>query len=209
MTVRNIGAMLDSALTMKSHINSITKSCYAQIRNLSKIRKYLTEDSAKTLAHAFATSRLDNMNSLLFGLPKYLTQKLQNVQNHMARIVKKQRKSSHITPTLIELHWLPVEYRSQYKILLLVFKCLHGKGPAYLASMLEEYQPPRELRSASQFRLSEPPAQAVHKKYGERAFSVAGPRLWNKLPLPLKCSPSVNSFKKALKTHLFKEAFGT
>ena len=74
------------------------------------------------------------------------------------------------------LDWLPVEYRSQYKILLLVYKSLHGKGPAYLASMLKEYNPIRSLRSSNKFRLQEPP---VNKKYGDRAFSVTGPRLWN------------------------------
>ena len=123
-TVRNIGAMLDSALTMTPHLNYITKSCYFQIRNLSKIRKYLSEESCKTLTHAFVTSRLDNMNSLLFDIPKNLTKRLQNVQNNAARVVKRQRKSCHITPILKDLHWLPVKFRSQYKILLLIYKCV-------------------------------------------------------------------------------------
>ena len=66
--VRDIGAMLDPTLTMAAYINSISKSCYSQIRALSKIRKYLSEDAAKSLAHAFVTSRLDNMNSLLYNM---------------------------------------------------------------------------------------------------------------------------------------------
>ena len=112
MTVRNLGAMLDSALTMIPHVNSITKACYFQIRNLSRIRSYLSEESAKTLTHAFVSSRLDNMNSLLYKVPKFLTTRLQNIQNNAARVVKKQKKSCHITPLLVELHWLPVEYRT-------------------------------------------------------------------------------------------------
>ena len=204
-TVRNIGAMLDSTLAMKSHINSVTKSCYLQIRNLSKIRVYLTEESAISLSHAFISSRLDCMNSLLHNIPKSQLNRLQLIQNNTARIIKKLPKSCHITQHLYELHWLPVEYRIQYKILLLVFKSLHGKGPVYLASMLEEYHPSRTLRSSAQFRLREP---SVHKKYGERAFSVAGPRLWNALPLEVRLSPSVDIFKIALKTHLFKLAYG-
>ena len=204
MSVRNIGAMLDPALTMKSHINSTTKSCYLQIRNLSKLRKYLSEESVVTLTHAFITSRLDNMNSLLYNIPKCHVNKLQLIQNHAARIVKKKHKTCHITPILLELHWLPIEYRVKYKILLQVYKCLHGEGPSYLASMLEEYQPPRALRSTAQFLLREP---HTRKKYGDRAFSVAGPRLLNALPIALKLCPSVNSFKKSLKTYLFKDAF--
>ena len=192
MTVRNLGAMLDSALTMIPHVNSITKACYFQIRNLSRIRSYLSEESAKTLTHAFVSSRLDNMNSLLYKVPKFLTTRLQNIQNNAARVVKKQKKSCHITPLLVDLHWLPVEYRTQYKILLLVYKCLHGKGPAYMASMLQEYNPIRSLRSTNELRLIEP---SFNKKYGARAFSVAGPRLWNKLPPSLKQSCSVDVFK--------------
>ena len=130
---------------MKSSVNNITKSAYTQVRNLSKLRKYLSEESCKTLSHAFVSSRLDNLNSLLYNIPKSLTKKLQKIQNHAARVVKKEHKNSHITPILFDLHWLPIEFRSQYKILLLVYKCLHGKGPAYLASMLKEYHPPRTL----------------------------------------------------------------
>ena len=204
-TVRNIGAMLDSTLTMIPHINNITKTCYFQIRNLSKIRKYLSKDSTKTLTHAFVSSRLDIMNSLLYDVPKTHTKKLEYIQHHAARVIEQVHRSCPITPILKELHWLPVEYRSKYKILLLVYKSLHGKGPDYLASMLKEYQQDHyTLRSSAQVLLRQP---SVHKKYGDRAFSVAGPRLWNALPLSLKLSPSVDSFKKGLKTYLFKKAF--
>ena len=203
-TVRNIGAMLDSPLAMTSHINSVTKSCYSQIRNISKVRKYLSEDSTKSLIHAFVTSRLDNMNSLLFQVPECHLKKLQRIQHNAARLIKKEKKSCHITPILYDLHWLPVEYRIRYKILLLVFKCRRGEGPSYLASMLEDYRPSRSLRSEARCLLREPTAC---KKYGERAFSVAGPRLWNALPPYLKACNSVNSFKKDLKTEFFKEAF--
>ena len=189
---------------MEVHINSISKSCYSQIRSLSKIRKYLTEDAAKSLTHAFVTSRLDNMNSLLHNVPDFQIQKLQLIQNHAARIVMKQKKSCHITPFLIKLHWLPVKFRIEYKILLQVYKCLCGGGPEYLMELLQEYCPARPLRSSNKWLLPEPKTK---KKYGDRAFSVAGPKLWNTLPDDLKNAPSVDSFKKALKTFYFRKAF--
>ena len=205
-TVRNIGAMMDSALTMKSHVNYVIKSCYAQLRNLSRIRKYLIEKTAKSLIHAFVCSCLDMMNSILVNVPgNSLIKRLQLIQNHAARIVKIEKKHAHITPHLIDLHWLPIEYRIQFKILLLVYKSMHGKGPAYLASMLEEYRPSRSLRSAGQSRLVEP---RTYKKYGERAFSVAGPKLWNDLRDDIKFSETVDSFKSRLKTYLFIKAYG-
>lgn len=163
-----------------------------------------SEDSAKALTHAFVSSRLDNMNSLLYNIPDLEINKLQKIQNHAARIIKRQKKSCHITPLLKDLHWLPVRFRIQYKILLLVYKSLHGEGPDYLASILEEYHPTRALRSAGQLLLREP---TVHKKYGSRAFSVAGPELWNRLPLEMRQSKSVDIFKKNLKTYYFRKAY--
>ena len=118
--------------------------------------------------------------------------------------MKKANRYCHATPLLKDLHWLPIKSRIQFKILLLVFKSIHGEGPAYLASMLEEYCPSRCLRSADQSRLVEP---LTHKKYGERAFSVAGPKLWNALRDDVKRAETVCSFKSKLKTYLFKKAY--
>ena len=206
-SVRNIGAMLDSTLTMETHINSIIKSCYFQIRSISKIRKYLTIDATKSLTHAFVTSRLDNMNALLYKIPDCQIKKLERIQKHAARIIMMQKKSSEITPFLIKLHWLPIPFRFEYKILLQVYKCLHGKGPEYLSELLEEYRPPLNLRSTNRYRPLQVPA--TKKGYGDRAFSVAGPTLWKALPDSIRKSPSVDSFKKALKTFYFKKAYNS
>ena len=86
---RNLGVIFDSSLTMMQQVNSVTKSCYNQIRKIAKIRKYLTVDAAKTLVHTHVTSRLDYCNSLLSLLPAYVVQKLQRVQNCAARVVKR------------------------------------------------------------------------------------------------------------------------
>ena len=120
-SARNIGAFMDSALNMETHINNIIRSCYAQLHSISKIRRYLTIDAAKTIVHAFVLSQLDNLNSLLYDIPVSKTlERLQMVQNNAARLLVKQSRMDLITPTLITLHWLPVKYRIEYKILLLV-----------------------------------------------------------------------------------------
>ena len=183
---------------------SITKSCYFQLRSLSKIRKHLTESAAKTLTHALVTSRLDTMNSLSYDLLDCLVSKLQLLQNNAARLIMRQRKSCHITPSLFYLHWLPIEFRIKYKILLIVYKCLHGEGPSYLSSLLREYCPPRSLRSSNQQMLVVP---KTNRRYGDRAFSVAGPKLWNDLPDEIKNCDSADSFKRSLKTHFFRLAY--
>ena len=97
--------------------------------------------------------------------------KLQIIQNAAARIVTFTKKTDHITPLLCKLHWLPVQYRIIFKILLLVYKGLNGLAPAYISELLHYRTSSRLLRSASKRLLSIP------KTYGDRAFSAAGPKL--------------------------------
>ena len=189
---------------MKPQISNTIKSCQAQIHKISKIRKYLTIDSTKTIVHALVTSRLDNLNSLLYKLPDYEKERLQKVQNNAARLIFKQSRDKDITPILKTLHWLPVHRRIEYKILLLTFKCLHKLAPSYLSSLLQWYTPPRPLRSASELLLQEHKSSKI---FGDRAFFTCAPLLWKKLPLDLRRCESLTSFKTGLKTHLFKQHF--
>ena len=184
---------------------SVCKSALFHLRNIVKIREYLTVESTKALIQAFVTCRLDNCNSLLTGSPKYLIAKLQRIQNCAARLVAKQPRAAHISPVLKSLHWLPVEHRITFKVLLLTYKAINNLAPSYLSHLLVHYNPTRSLRSAEKYLLEVPKVRL--KTYGERAFSVAAPKLWNALPLDIKLSPSVPVFKSRLKTHLFRIAF--
>ena len=69
-SVRNLGVLFDSALTMESQVASVAKTCYYQIRNIGQIRSCITSDACKILVHALVTSRLDYCNALLYGLPQ-------------------------------------------------------------------------------------------------------------------------------------------
>jgi len=94
--------------------------------NISRIRKFLSVNSTKALVHAFVTCRLDNCNSLLYGLPNYLVHRLQLAQNCAARLILCGRKYDRVSPLLKQMHWLPVEQRIIFKILLLTFKALNN-----------------------------------------------------------------------------------
>ena len=118
---RSLGVVLDDNTLFDVHVSDICRSSFNQLRNLSKIRKYLTRESSEIAVHAFITSKLDYCNSLLYGCRKTQLKKLQNVQQTAARIITQTRKFDHITPVLFSLHWLPVGYRIVFKILLLVF----------------------------------------------------------------------------------------
>ena len=205
MSVRNLGLILDNTLGMEKQVNSICKSCYYQIRNIGLIRKYINDETCKTLVQALIISRLDYGNALLYNIPLSLTNRLQGVQKCAGRLVTRTRKREHITPVLFQLHWLPVRFRSLYKILFLTFKVLNGTAPVYLSDLIEKYIPVRMLRSESYSLLRVPRSHTA--MYGERSFRASAPRLWNELPNHIKLAASKDIFCKVLKTHLFKLAY--
>ena len=106
-------------------------------------------------------------------------------------------RRTHITLVLNALHWLPVQYRIQYKLLLLVFHSLHGSAPQYNCQLITRYNPSRCLRSSTSSLLVVP---QTHNNLGDRAFSHAGLLLWNNLPLNIRNMSSIHKFKEALKT---------
>ena len=102
----------------------------------------------------------------------------------------------------MELHWLPVEQRIIFKILIVTFKALNNLFPSYFSDLLETYKPARNLRSSGGKLLVVPRCKLNY--YGDRAFSVAAPRLRNDIPDSIKCTEDLYSFKRYLKTYLFK-----
>ena len=136
---------------------------------------------------------------------RLLIQWLQAVQNCAACLVSCKPRYACATPILRELHWLPVENRIIFKILLLVYKSLNNLAPAYINSFLKNYKPSRNLRSLDQCLLTVP--RSNQRNYGDRAFSVAAPKLWNALPLDIRNSGSITLFKCKLKTFLFKKYY--
>ena len=203
--VRNIGAMFDSGLKMDSQVSSVSKSAWYHLYQISKIRQHLTTEQSKCAIHAYVTSRLDQNNSLLAGIPSYLLAKLQRIQNAAAKVISRGKKRDHVTPILKELHWLPVYERIIFKTVLLVFKTLNGIGPAYLQDIVCVYQPARSLRSSSTLLLSVPKTRSV--SYGDCSFSSFAPKMWNSLPVEIRSCKTVSSFKTSLKTYLFKLAY--
>ena len=175
------------------------------VRNIGRIRKYLDQPSTERLVHAFVTSKLHYCNSVLYGLPAKQLSKLQRLQNSAARLVTKAKSRDHVTPVLRQLHWLPINQRIVFKVLLITFKIINGYAPSYLSSLLESYQPKRALPFATKRLLIVP--KSFTTTYGDRAFSIAAPNLWNNPPDSIKYAETVKQFISLVKTYLFKEAF--
>ena len=199
--VKNLGVTMDRYLNMEAHVNALCRNAYYQLKNIARLRRYMDTASMETLVHAFVTTRLDYSNSLLYGISRHLLAKLQRVQNTAARVLKQTRKHEHITPVLKALHWLPVEMRISFKILVLTFKCVSNLCPQYLCDTVTLHVPSRDLRSSSLMQLNVPFTQSHF--YQNSAFSIVAPNLWNALPFYIRNSESLNIFKGKLKTHLF------
>jgi hypothetical protein len=205
--VRDLGVYFDSNLSMRDHISRITRNCFYQLRRLRPIRRLLGRHVAQRLVSAFVLSRIDYCNSLLADLPTSTLAPLQRCQNAAARLVLNLKTCDHITPALIELHWLPVKQRIIYKICLLVHQSLSNTAPSYLRELfvpLSTIPSRSSLRSSSSTDLAVP---TTRLKFGDRAFAVAGARQWNLLPAEIRTITDIARFKSKLKTHLFRQAF--
>jgi len=128
-SARNLGFIFDENLTFSDQISSLSKSCYSHICELRCIRTYLHCKTANTIAASIVHSKLDYCNSLYYNLPKSQINRLQQIQNCLARTVVKAPKSSHITPILRSLHWLKINERIEYKLLSLTYKVLTTSQP--------------------------------------------------------------------------------
>jgi len=200
-SARNLGVIFDLDLSYKKQITSVCQTSYLYIRQLRQIRSTLDTNSAILLANALVSSRLDYCNSLYYGLPDTSINRLQRVQNSLARVVLPSfKRHDHITPALQKLHWLPVKDRITFKIATLTFKTLHYQQPLYLLDLISRHKPSRALRSSSQQLLNIP---LTKSEIGRRSFSFAAPTIWNSLPPALRSMSSIITFRSALKTHLF------
>jgi len=141
---------------------------------------------------------------LLYGTSAINVHKLQCAQNTLSRIVLSNSPYRYLSANshLAHLHWLPVDMRIKFKIATLTYKILCTGQPTYLHHLLQPYIPSRSIRSASQHRLHAPP---LRTNFSWRAFRHAVPTVWNEIPLTIRESGTLNTFKSRLKSHLFND----
>lgn len=207
-TVRNLGVLFDSHLSMSPHVTSLCTSLTYHLRNITRIRRFLDRDTCHHIVRSLILSRLDYANAVLLGTNASNISRLQRLQNWAAKLIFCVKKREHATPYINELHWLTIKNRITFKIMVTVYKCLNGLGPSYLASTLSLYSPARTgLRSSSDItRLTEHRVlPRTLKSAADRLFSFEAPRQWNSLPMHLRSASSLQVFKKGLKTYLFTQ----
>uniref|UniRef100_A0A8D2KSV3 Reverse transcriptase domain-containing protein n=1 Tax=Varanus komodoensis TaxID=61221 RepID=A0A8D2KSV3_VARKO len=204
--VRSLGVLLDPELSLEAQVTAVARSAFLQLIN--QLRPYLEYDCLATVTHALVTSHLDFCNTLYVGLPLKTVRTLQLVQNRAARLLTGTGRYVHMTPVLRQLHWLPIEARAQFKVLIMTYKALNGLGPGYLNERLRLYMPDHPLRSAGESLLREPSMKEIRRvSTRRRAFSVVAPNLWNSLPKEVRLAPLLLVFRRQVKTFLFKHHF--
>ena len=175
-------------------INFKLVHCYKILRDISRIKKYLQKSHLEQLVHAMISSRLDYCNSLFVNIGRDNLYKLQKLQNAAARLVLGKRRRESASSALKELHWLNVEARITFKILLLVFKVVRGLCNLKLTYKTFNGRP-------DDYLLLETPN--FKTKYGRRLFEFNGSRWWNALPVHIRSEEDVEKYKKLVKTLLF------
>ena len=195
--VKNLGFRLDNTLSMKKQVSHVKKVCFHKLRQIARMRYFLSTKQLTILIQAVITTSLDYCNALYFGCYKTVISQLQLIQNRACRVIFGLKKRESVSDKLKSLHWLKVDERIQFKVLLLVFKCLHGIAPPYISELI----PLNNLNSTRQSSYYIPRGSC------DRAFSSAAPKLWNQLPYEIKESKTIENFKRSLKTHLFKKCY--
>ena len=178
---------MDRGNTSESQVNVLCKKITFHLRRIDSIRpRFLPHGVLQGTVTALALSNLNHCNALMSRITAHQVQHLQRIQNWAPH----------------DFHWLPVNLRISYKLMLYIYKSINGHSPSYLTQMLEVKERPVRLRQFDdQLQLMVP----RNRRLGTRAaFSVNGPKPWNSLPFNLRNVLSLNSFKKNLKTYLFK-----
>ena len=175
--VKDLGVLLDSKLTMVDNIQSVSRKAYCALANSTSL-----------------------------GVPQVHTNSLQRLQNMAARIICRCGPRDHVTPLRKELHWLPIEARPVFKILCYTYKAIHGNLLDYMCDLVSVYNPKRcGLRSGNSSIKRLCTVKANSAKYGYMCYSLAAPALWNLLPENIRSAETFVTFKKSLKTFLFKK----
>lgn len=202
-SVRNLGIVFDDQMNMSNHVTQLCKSINWLIRNISRIRPYIDFDTCHNTVRAIILSRLDYCNVLLNRVSKKDLKRLQILQNKCARLICLKPKFEHATPLLNQLHWLPVSERIMYKTLLMVYKSMNGLSPRYIQDCLVVKTTSSDMMSTRSTGSTYFMLPIAKKCAGERAFSVAAPFLWNRLPEHIRNAASLSIFKTSLKSYLF------
>ena len=196
---KNLGFRLDECLTFNKQVANLKSICFLKLRAIAKMKPFLTVKQMTMLVQAVIISALDYCNALYYGCNKSVIRQLQVIQNRACRIIFGLKKRAAVDEKMQSLHWLKIDERIVFKILLLVYKGIHGMAPSYISELLSFNNTVTSSKRRSSLHIS----LQTHP----RAFETAAPKLWHQLPSTIKSCETIGLFKTLLKTYLFKKSY--
>ena len=194
-TVKLLGVILDTHLSFDSHVNKVVSESFYHLKNVSKIKRYLTPAETEKVIHAIVTSKFDYCNVLLNGIKSSAITKLQKAQNYAARLVTNLPGNSRVTDNVLQnLHWLSIKERTLFKVLLMVHKFFIGAVPGYFTELLIVQDTSERLLVV----------RFMNTASGRKSFTYISSRAWNRLPKTVRLLNDSLKFKQSIKTILFR-----
>ena len=144
--VRDLGVFINNDLRAAIHVRRTVSRCFAALRQLRHLRRYVTDDCFHSLVVSLVQSRLGYGNFIQVGLPVYLQRHIQSVLNAAARLVFRLRRHDHVTDALATLNWLHLPQRVDFKLAVMAFRVLLGLAPPYLNQLARVADLPSRCR---------------------------------------------------------------
>ena len=208
-SVRNFGFVFDTQLNLDEQINNVKRKVIVSLINISRIAKFIDQESKMKLVHGLVFSKIDFCNSLYYGLPSIILNGLQMLINSAAGIVVGFPRSSteRITPVCIDLHVLPIKARNEKEICLFAHNAIQCKELLFLNEMIQ-LREPSTINSRSNYdtwKLVE--NRDLGPGFIKRSFKYSALHLYNPLPKTIRQLDNIETFKKKLKTYILSETF--
>ena len=198
---------MDEKLSLKDHVQNRLKKANYNLRLICNIWKYINIGTTKILLSTLACGQLDYVNSILSRAQTSTIKPYQTIQNFAARVAYKKSKKEDVHMCLQELHWLPIKYRTTFKLLTIVYNTLQGNAWQYLEEKSKQKQFPRSTRKSTSSGVTLDIPFNSKKSFADKGFSYAAAKYWNDLPDHIRNAKDITIFKSLLKTHFFKLAF--
>ena len=201
-TIKLLGVMLDSNLTFNEHINYIIKKTSSKIGIIHRLRPILPQSALLTIYITSIQSVLDYCLTIYGNSSKSNRNKIQHIQNRAVRaVVVNFDFNTSVSGIISSLKLMRIEQRFNYFISILMYKCLNNMAPNYLSEMfiyLDQHQQ-YVTRNVSDALLLKPKCNSTAF---QRSFQYTGAQVWNKIPLSVKQSNSLNIFKRKIKSSI-------
>ena len=207
VSTRNLGVVFDRNLAFKEHVSELRRSCFFHLKRIKAASMYIPQYMLATLIHAFVTSRLDFCNTLFYNLPGSTIDRIQVVQNSCAKFLTRTKRFDSASEQLKKLHWLPINFRIKYKLMMMAHKVIHPNNmaiPKYISKKIKPKKHERITRSANAPLINKTWIPNL-KTVGDSAYDFSMPTIWNKLPAHIRLIESFTVFKTFLKLIILKK----